>query len=123
MRESPGLDVRKCEPLQTDTRTHDMADPKCECAEALRRSFECVEDAVFGPLARTIVENSDLVARVTEKWMSVYRCRTCGTGWVEASASSGMMEIQHLFPLPHDATDAKRWIEEAGEPLPLRRWL
>ena len=65
---------------------------------------------------------SGLIARASEKWMSVYRCHTCGQVWVEANASSGQMDIAHLSPMP--PTDGPlRWLRDRGAALPFRAWL
>lgn len=97
--------------------------PECECSAALQHSFQHVEDAVFGRLADAIVASSDLTARLNEKWMSVYRCRACDAYWVAACASSGMMEIEHLYPLPAGIQNPEQWLREKGQPLTFRpRW-
>jgi hypothetical protein len=92
----------------------------CACATERTRPFHHVEDALVGVAADAIIAGSDLVARAPEKWMSIYRCRTCGTRWVEACASSGMMDIMHLYPLPAGIEDAAAWLRDHGEPLPFR---
>lgn len=51
--------------------------------------------------------------------MALHRCRACGRTWVSAFCSSGMMEIQHLFP-PPAGEDPERWARERGTSLPLR---
>jgi hypothetical protein len=100
-----------------------MTNQTCECAAASALSFRCVEEAVHGQLGTAIINGSELVARASNKWGSIYRCRTCGAHWVEAYAGSGMMDIQHLYPLPAGVADPAAWLEVHGESLPFRRWL
>jgi hypothetical protein len=99
-----------------------MTPPECACHAQLQRPFRYVEDALVGVQADAITAGCELVARERGKWMAIYRCRTCGTYWVEACASSGMMDIVHLYPLPEGIQDPAEWLRERGEPLPFRRW-
>lgn len=90
----------------------------CVCRAALRRSFATVREAVYGAQDMdVIIANSELLAQSTEKWLQLYRCRTCGTEWVEACYSSGHMEIYYLFPAPPGG-DTVRWLHEEAAGLP-----
>jgi len=66
---------------------------------------------------RTIVDGSDMLARSEEKWMSLFRCRTCGTQWVEACYDYGQVFFYYLFPAPQ-TDDPVRWFKEEAAELP-----
>lgn len=90
----------------------------CVCREALRHSFATVREAVYGAKDMDVIlANSELVAQYDKKWMRLYRCRTCGTEWVEACYSSGHMEFYYLFPAP-SVDDTVRWLHEEATELP-----
>lgn len=91
----------------------------CVCAEALRRSFASVSESVYGAKDMgVIIANSELIAQSDEKWMRLYRCRTCGTAWAYACYSSGHMDFYYIFPAPPTG-DPVRWLhEEAAELTP-----
>lgn len=90
----------------------------CICREALQHSFATVREAVHGAQERdVIIANADLLTHSKEKWMWLYRCRTCGTEWAEACYSSGHMEIYYLFPAPRGG-DSIRWLHEEATQLP-----
>jgi hypothetical protein len=87
------------------------------CREALQHSFATVREAVRGAQDKdVIIANSELLAQSDEKWMRLYRCRTCGTEWVEACYSAGHMEIYYLFLAP-PASDSVRWLHEKAAGL------
>jgi hypothetical protein len=65
-----------------------------------------------------IIANSELLSQSDEKWMRLYRCRTCGLEWVEACYSSGHMDFYYLFPAPTSG-DSIRWLHEEAAALPL----
>ena len=89
----------------------------CElCSKALEHSFKTVNDSVIGVLMDQIEAGSELLVRSREKWMSLFRCRTCGTLWVEACWSSGQMEIYYLYPAP-PTDDPGRWLQEEATEL------
>ena len=92
----------------------------CPCGKALQH-HPCltVKSAVSGVESDEIVAASELILRSTEKWMSLYRCRTCGTHWVEACYSSGQMDWYYLFPAP-PTDDPVHWLQEKAEELPTR---
>lgn len=99
-----------------------MADCICKAASAKR--FDCVERAVYeSPEMETVLAGCETLVRDASRWMSVYRCRTCGMVWVEGYASSGPMEIQHLFPVEEAGREPEVWVREVGEPLPFEKWL
>lgn len=92
----------------------------CVCRAALEHSFASVREAVYGAQdMNVIVANSELLAQSDEKWMRLYRCRTCGTVWAEACYSSGQMDFYYLFPAP-PAADPVRWLHEEATELPPR---
>ena len=93
----------------------------CPCPKSLQHPFKIVQDCVFGVESDSIIAASELLIRSTEKWMSLYRCRTCGTLWVEACHSSGHMDLYYLFPAPPTA-DPIRWLQEEAAELPAREW-
>jgi hypothetical protein len=77
-----------------------------------------VRDAVHRAQDKgVIIANSELLAQSDEKWMWLYRCRTCGTEWVEACYSSGHMDLYYLFPAPPTG-DSVRWLHEKAAGLP-----
>jgi hypothetical protein len=77
-----------------------------------------VREAVFGAQDKdVIIANSELLAQSDQKWMRLYRCRTCGTEWVEACYSSGHMDFYYLFPAP-PIGDSVRWLHEEAAGLP-----
>lgn len=97
---------------------------ECICGTASEKRFDCVERAVYeSPEMETVLAGCEVLAEDASKWMRVYRCRSCGTVWVEGYASSGPMEIKHLFPVAAAGVEPARWIREAGEPLPFEKWL
>ena len=90
----------------------------CVCRVALRHSFASVRKAVYGAQDKdVIIANAELLTQSDEKWMRLYRCRSCGTQWVEACYSSGHMEIYYLFPAPPTG-DSVRWLHEKAAGLP-----
>jgi hypothetical protein len=91
----------------------------CVCRDALLgHSFASVRDAVSGALDKdVIVANSELLAQSDEKWMRLYRCRTCGTLWAEACYSSGHMDFYYLFPAP-PTEDPIGWLRDEASELP-----
>ncbi|MCB9078588.1 MAG: hypothetical protein H6631_13395 [Anaerolineaceae bacterium] len=90
----------------------------CSCHEALQHTFATVREAVYGAQDKDVIlANADLIARSDEKWLRLYRCRTCGTEWAEACYSSGHMEIYYLFPAPPTG-DSIRWLHEEAAGLP-----
>jgi hypothetical protein len=77
-----------------------------------------VRDAVTVAVEKDEIENgADLLAVSQDKWMAVYRCRTCGTLWAEACYSSGHMDLFYLFPVP-PTDDPVRWLHEEAAELP-----
>ncbi|MBV9867267.1 MAG: hypothetical protein JO316_18075 [Abitibacteriaceae bacterium] len=90
----------------------------CVCQKALQHSFATVSDAVYAAGEQdVIIANSELLARSDEKWIFLYRCRTCGTLWAEACYSSGHMDFYYLFPVP-PTDDPVRWLHEEARELP-----
>lgn len=90
----------------------------CICHEALRHSFATVREAVYGAQDMgVIIANAELRTQSDQKWMRLYRCRTCGTEWVEACYSSGHMDFYYLFPAPSTG-DTVRWLHEKAAGLP-----
>lgn len=89
----------------------------CFCREALQRPYTAVENALIGVNSDKILVNSDQIARSDEKWMFLYRCRICGTHWIEACYSSGHMDLYYLFPVP-PTDDLIRWMHEEAAELP-----
>jgi hypothetical protein len=91
---------------------------RCICRDALQHSFATVRDAVHHSQEKdVIIANAELLTHSKEKWMWLYRCRTCGTEWAEACYSSGHMEIYYLFPAPPGG-DPIRWLHEDAAGLP-----
>lgn len=91
----------------------------CLCREALQHSFASVRAAVYGAAMDMILANAELLSQSDAKWMRLYRCRICGTEWVEACYSSGHMDLYYLFPAP-PSDDSVRWLHEKASGLPLR---
>lgn len=89
----------------------------CPCRKARQRSCATVREAVFGVESDAILAGSEQIARSEEKWMTLYRCRTCGTFWTEACYSSGHMDFYYLFPAP-PTDDPIRWLQEEAAELP-----
>ncbi|MEZ4868256.1 MAG: hypothetical protein R3C14_43410 [Caldilineaceae bacterium] len=91
----------------------------CVCEDALRHSFASVREAVYSAQDRdVIIANAELLTQSDEKWMRLYRCRTCSTQWVEACYSSGHMDVYYLFPASPTG-DTVRWLHEQATGLPL----
>jgi len=91
---------------------------RCICHEALQHTFATVREAVYGAQDKDVIlANADLIAQSDEKWLRLYRCRTCGTDWAEACYSSGHMDIYYLFPAPPTG-DSVRWLHEETVGLP-----
>jgi hypothetical protein len=94
----------------------------CACQEALQRSYTSVQTALTGKSMSAIITGSELIAKSNEKWMSLYRCRTCGTLWVEGSYDRGQVFFFYLFPAP-PTDDPVRWLHEKAAELPyVWRW-
>jgi len=89
----------------------------CPCHQALQHAFQTVRNAIVGVESDRVLAGSELLLRSTEKWMSLYRCRTCGTLWVEACYSSGHMDLYYLFPAP-PVEDPVRWLHQEAAELP-----
>lgn len=89
----------------------------CVCQEALQHPFTRATEAVMGVQFDAVVEGADQVARSEEKWMSIYRCRTCGMLWVEGCYDRGMVMFYYLFPAP-PTDDPVRWLYEEATELP-----
>ena len=90
----------------------------CVCRVALRHSFASVREAVYGAQDKdVIIANAELLTQSDEKWMRLYRCRSCGTQWVEACYSSGHMDFYYPFPAPPSG-DTVRWLHEKAAALP-----
>ena len=89
----------------------------CACQKALQHSFQTVRNAIVGLESDKVLASSELLTRSPEKTMSLYRCRTCGTLWVEACYSSGHMDLYYLFPAP-PVKDPVRWLNEEAAELP-----
>jgi hypothetical protein len=90
----------------------------CICRDALQHSFATVREALHGAEDKdVIIANAELLSHSDTKWMWLYRCRTCGTEWVEACYSSGHMEIYYLFPAPPGGHSV-RWLHEQATGLP-----
>jgi hypothetical protein len=53
----------------------------------------------------------DLLAKDSSKWMSVMRCRLCGSLWAEDFLTSGHADISFVYPV--EADDAERWLADA----------
>jgi len=100
-----------------DGRSNETAIESCPCHEALQRSHNAVNNALTGKMMSEIVAGSELLTKSDAKWMSVYRCRTCGTLWTEASHSAGMVYYFYLFPAP-PTDDPVRWLHEEAAELP-----
>lgn len=89
----------------------------CVCREALQHSFATVREAVYGAQDMDVIlANSELLSQSDEKWMRLYRCRTCGTEWAEACYSSGHMDLYYLFPVPPTGNSV-RWLHEQATGL------
>lgn len=89
----------------------------CVCQAALRHSFASVREAVYGVLEMDVIlANAELLTQSDTKWMRLYRCRTCGTEWVEACYSSGHMDFYYLFPAPSTG-DTILWLHEQASGL------
>lgn len=91
----------------------------CPCRNAIMRAGHTVLTSISGDEMNRIQAGSDLVARSVEKWMSLFRCRTCGAHWVEACYTSGQMDWYYLFPAP-PTDDPVRWLNEEAQELPPR---
>ena len=94
---------------------------ECICRAASEKRFDCVENAVYqahevGP----ILAGCEKAGEAREKWMTAWRCRSCGTVWVEAWAMSGQMDIQHFYPCPAAGEDPEGWLRREGKSVPLR---
>lgn len=90
----------------------------CVCRAALRHSFASVREAVSSSQEMDVIlANAELLAQFAEKWLRLYRCRSCGTEWVEACYSSGHMDFYYLFPAPQSG-DTVRWLYEQATALP-----
>ena len=90
----------------------------CKCRAVLRHSFASVREAVYEAAEMdVIIANSELLTQSNEKWLRLYRCRSCGTEWVEACYSSGHMDFYYLFPAPPNA-DSTCWLHEEATALP-----
>ena len=100
-----------------DRTSNKTAPSNCICRKALQRSFTNVRNAVFGVESDTILAGSEQISRSEEKWMSLYRCRACGTLWAEGCYTSGHMDMYYLFPAPPTA-DPIRWLNEEAAELP-----
>lgn len=90
----------------------------CLCHAALQHSFASVREAVYAAQEMdVIIGNSELLTQSDEKWMRLYRCRSCGMEWVEACYSSGHMDFYYPFPAP-PGDDSIRWLHEKATELP-----
>ncbi|MCB0110882.1 MAG: hypothetical protein KDE53_33410 [Caldilineaceae bacterium] len=90
----------------------------CICHDTSQHSFATVRDAICGAQDKELIlANAELIAQSLAKWLRLYRCRTCGTQWVEGCYSSGHMEIYYLFPAPSTG-DTIRWLHEQAVGLP-----
>ncbi len=90
----------------------------CGCRAALQHSFANVREAVYEAAEMDgIIANAELLAQSNEKWLRLYRCRSCGTEWVEACYSSGHMDFYYIFPAPPNA-DSIRWLHAEAAALP-----
>lgn len=85
----------------------------------MKHSFKTVIDAVVWSESDRIIAASELLFRSQEKYMSLYRCRTCGALWAEACYTSGQMDVLYLYPAP-PVEDPIRWLLEEAEGLPSR---
>ena len=70
--------------------------PPCICREALRHSFTSARDVVMGNEYDAILAASEQLARYEAKWMSLYRCRTCGMLWTEGCYDYGQVYFYYL---------------------------
>ena len=91
--------------------------PPCTCPEALGHSFTSARDVVMGAEYDAILAGSEQLARSDANWLSLYRCRTCGTLWVEGCYDYGQVFFYYLFPAPH-TDDPVRWLHEEAVELP-----
>jgi hypothetical protein len=57
-----------------------------------------------------------MVARDTDKWMRVLRCRECRGHWAEECISSGHAELYYAYPI--ETGDPVGWLA-AARPLDL----
>jgi hypothetical protein len=90
----------------------------CVCRNALQHSFATVRDAVYGAKDKDVIlAGSELLASSDEKWMRLYRCRTCDTLWAEACYSSGHMDLYYIFPAP-STNDPVGWLRDEAAELP-----
>jgi uncharacterized CHY-type Zn-finger protein len=90
----------------------------CVCREFLQHPFVTVDDALMGNKYDAVIVNAEQIARSEEKWMSLYRCRVCGTLWAEGCYDRGQVYFYYLFPAP-PTDDPIRWLNEEAAELPM----
>ena len=94
-----------------------MITPVCTCEAAKsKHSFASVRDAVLGTEMDGVLATCDETARSEEKWMSLYRCRVCGTVWAQACFDSGHVLFFYLYPAPQ-AEDPVGWLHNEAQEL------
>jgi hypothetical protein len=90
----------------------------CRCKEALAHTFTTVREAAeAGRYMSEILDNAEMIAESKQKWIHLWRCRSCGTLWAHACYSSGHMDFYYIFPAPSTG-DPVWWLHDEARELP-----
>jgi hypothetical protein len=89
----------------------------CACGHDELRVPESRPEAIelYAHVSR-LDEQLESVARDTDKWMRVLRCRMCGRYWAEECISSGHADLYYAYPI--ETGDPVGWLA-AAQPLDL----